>query len=102
LQSDKSVREALKHERAAFDEQDRLTQEIFTPPPADPPSRAQADSTDRSLERIRSLREHAAYEKNTQRTLVMKRALGGVFIGSIEAASHHFSKKHYAPAPPNF
>jgi len=46
----------------------------------------------------KELRSRAEHEKKPERALVLKRALGGVFIGSIESGGDALDKKDYGLA----
>jgi len=93
LESDKAVREALKRERGSFEEQERLGGEILGALSAAAPDRAQA-----APEMVRELRRRSLAEKRPERALVLKRALGGVFVGAIESGSEALGGKDYPRA----
>jgi predicted esterase len=90
LAKDKVVRDALKRERAAFEEQSHLSDDVLSaasrPPDigtnSDPSMPAQS-----APQLARDLRQRSLAEKKPDRALIFKRALGGVFIGSIESGN---------------
>jgi predicted esterase len=109
LEKGKAVRDAAKHERNDFEEQDRLAQEVFRPLAnarrddanrADPAIRAEAAT--QTLDLIRALRSRAQGEKKPERALVLQRALAGIFVSSIESGETAFEKKDYAAAAQDF
>jgi len=101
LEKDKTVRDQMKRERIAFAEQDRLSEEVMSavsPAPL-PASAAPPEQLTRSApELARDLRQRSLSEKKSERALVLKRALGAVFIGSIEAGNSALEKKDYSLA----
>jgi len=99
LQKDKAVRDAAKHERADFDEQERLTQQIFAPlAGAAVNETTSAEATGKTLDLIRGLRSRAQSEKNAERLLVLKRALSGVFIGFVESGNGALDARDFPAA----
>jgi predicted esterase len=95
----KSVQEALKHERNDFEDQQNLSDQVLAalqtkdtgevPHPEDE-ARVGLD--------IRGLRQRAESEKRPERAIVLKRALAGIFVGAIETGNDELSKKEYASA----
>jgi tetratricopeptide (TPR) repeat protein len=105
LAKDKSVRDGLKRERNAFDEQSRLSDEVLSAVsrPADSVSGSGQPSTVQSASQLaRELRQRSLGEKKPDRALIFKRALGGVFIGSIESGNAALERKDYALAAQYF
>jgi len=103
LEKDKAVRDGAKRERSDFEEQERLTQEIFAPLAAAGSSEITSNvETSKSLDLIRALRSKAQAEKKPERALVLQRALGGVFIGFIESGNGSLEGKDYAAAARDF
>jgi dienelactone hydrolase len=105
LEKDKTVRDGLKRERGAFAEQDRLGDEVLSAvsaasnaTPAAPPEQPKKSAQ----ELARDLRQRSLAEKKPDRVLVLKRAVGGVFIGSIEAGNAALEKKDYLLAAQYF
>ena len=96
LEKQKPLREAGKRERSDFDDQQRLSGEILAAASAQRPrDPAQTESTAGASALTKDLRQRAERDKNPDRTLVFKRALAGVFIGSIESGSDALDKKDY-------
>jgi tetratricopeptide (TPR) repeat protein len=94
----KDVHDALKREHSDFEEQERLSGEILD-------AASGQKSTDRPLEAAgnaavltKELRNRAEHEKKSDRAVVLKRALGGVFIGSLESGNDALDKKDYVRA----
>ena len=105
LAKDESVRARLKRERNAFDEQSRLSDEVFSAVSrlADSTSGSAQPSTTRSASQLaRDLRQRSLAEKKPDRALIFKRALGGVFIGCIESGNAALEKKDYSQAAQYF
>jgi predicted esterase len=105
LAKDKVVRDALKHERAAFEEQSRLSDEVFSAASrlADSATNSDPSMPAQSAQQLaRDLRQRSLAEKKPDRDLIFKRALGGVFIGSIESGNAALEKKDYALAAQYF
>lgn len=102
LEKDKSVRDLLKREREAFDEQDRLNGEIFAAIPSQSDSDNDERVTPSALQLTRDLRQRSATEKRPDRALILKRSLGGIFIGAIESGSDALDKKNFALAAKYF
>ena len=95
----KEVHEALKREHGDFEEQERLSGEILD-------AASGPKSTDRPLTEAagnaaaltKQLRNRAQHEKRPDRAVVLKRALGGVFVGSLESGNDALDKKDYVRA----
>lgn len=105
LAKGKVVRDALKRERAAFDEQSRLSDEVLSAAarPADPGTNSDPSLPAQSAPQLaRDLRLRSLAEKKPDRALIFKRALGGVFIGSIESGNAALEKKDNALAAQYF
>jgi predicted esterase len=100
LETDKDVREGQKHERSAFAEQDRLSDGVLAAVLAT--SSNSADAQSRPAQSARDLRQRSLNEKKPDRALIFKRALGGVFIGSIESGNAALEKKDYPLAAQYF
>ena len=95
----KAVQDALKRERNDFEEQGRRDEEIFsairaTETPQSPGSGPQ----EFALEQVRDLRTQSEKEKKPERVVVLKRTLGGIFIGAIERGNSMLDKKEYRSA----
>jgi hypothetical protein len=95
----KGLRDALKRERSDFEEQERLSGEIFYvasgPKATDRPSTEPAGN---AAALTKELRTRARHEKKPDRALVLRRALDGVFIGSVESGNDALDKKDYVRA----
>lgn len=99
LEKDKAVRDATRRERADFDEQDRLTREIFAPLSSLTTNETtSSETTEKTLDLIRALRYRAQSEKRAERKLVLQRALSGVFIGFIESGNGDLDAKDFPAA----
>jgi predicted esterase len=95
----KGLGDALKRERSDFEEQERLSGEIFyvasAPKATDRPSTEPAGN---AAALTKELRTRARHEKKPDRALVLRRALDGVFIGSVESGNDALDKKDYVRA----
>lgn len=101
LGRDKTVRDAAKRERNLFAEQDRLSGDVMSAAAAESNSNsaAPAEQPMRSAQELaRDLYRRSLSEKQPDRSLVLTRALGGVFIGSIETGNSALEKKEYSLA----
>jgi dienelactone hydrolase len=99
LEKQKALRDAIKREQSDFEEQDRLSNEVLaatTPPQTPDASPSQNGGDARTL--ARDLRLRAEREKKPERALVFKRALAGVFIGSLESGRDALDKKDFRRA----
>jgi predicted esterase len=90
------LRDALKHERSDFEEASRLSGEILDvasgPKAADRP---QTEPAANAAALTTELHTRAEHEKKPDRALVLRRALAGVFIGSVESGNDALYKKDY-------
>lgn len=109
LEKDKAVRDAAKRERNDFEEQERLTQEVFAPPAnvrSDDANRTdtaiRAEAAHQTLDLIRALRSRAQSEKKPERARILQRALAGIFVSSVESGENAFEKKDYSVAVQNY
>jgi dienelactone hydrolase len=105
LAKSRPVRDGLKRESSAFKEQSRLSDEVLSAGfrRADSGSlSAQPSTTQSAAQLARDLRQRLAAEKKSDRALILKRALGGVFIGSIESGNAALEKKDYSEASQHF
>src|SRR5258708_38118649 len=103
LEKQKALRDAIKREHSDFEEQDRLSNEVLaatTPPQAVDASPSQNRGDAATL--ARDLRLRAEREKKPERVLVFKRALAGVFIGSLESGRDALDKKDFRRAESYF
>ncbi len=99
LEKRKDFHDAIKCERNDFAEQARLSDEIL--------SAASAQKTDGpsptgpaglAVVLTKDLHNSAEREKKPEHALVLKRALAGVFIGSLESGGEALDKKDYLHA----
>jgi dienelactone hydrolase len=96
LEKRKDFRDAAKHERNDFAEQARLSDEILSAAAVKKSDDSSPTATSEQAKMLtRDLRSRAEHEKKPDRAVVLKRALGGVFIGSIESGSEALDKKDY-------
>ncbi len=104
LEKDKGLRDALKHERAAFAEQDRLSGDVLSAVLAASTNSADAQSqpAQSAQQLARDLHQRSLKVLKPDRVLILKRALGGVFIGSIESGNAALEKKDYSLAAQYF
>src|SRR5258707_7313123 len=103
LEKQRTLRDAVKREHSDFEEQDRLSNEVLaaiTPPQAPDASPSQNRSDSATL--ARDLRLRAEREKKPERVLIFKRALAGVFIGSLESGRDALDKKDFRRAESYF
>jgi dienelactone hydrolase len=104
LEKEKAFRNARKQEQDSFTEQERLTLEVLSAVSATPSNPADAGSRPaHSAQQLAGdLRQRSVSEKRPGRALMLKRALGGVFIGSIESGNAALEKKDYPLAAQYF
>jgi len=105
LGKDKIVRDALKRERAAFEEQSRLSDDVLSAASRRAGSSTNSDPSmpaQSAPQLARDLRQRSLAEKKSDRALIFKRALGGVLIGSIESGNAALEKKDNALAAQYF
>jgi len=99
LSQTKPVREGLKRERNDFEEQERLSSQILGAVQSKENGEAPRSEVQSGVgPQIRDLRRRAESEKKTERAVVLKRALAGVFVGAIEAGIAALEKKDYRTA----
>jgi predicted esterase len=105
LERNQEVRDSLKRERSAFEEQDRLSDDVLSAisaSPASSPNSAERYSMQSAQQLARDLHQRSVKEKRADRALILKRALGGVFIGSIESGNAALENQNYALAAQYF
>jgi len=101
LGGDKTVRDAQRRERNLFAEQDRLSGDVMSAVAVESNSNssAPAEQPTRSAQELaRDLYQRSVSEKNPDRALILKRALGSVFIASVESGSSALERKEYTLA----
>jgi predicted esterase len=94
LATQKSVRDGAKREKQEFQEQDQLTGEISSGLAAlrgDTVTRS--DTRSQIEKKIIDLRERAAHEKRPEKVRVLRRALTGVLVESMEAGEERLDAK---------
>ena len=102
LEKQKALGDAIKREHGDFEEQDRLSTAVLaaTTPPQAPDASPSQNRAAAGL--ARDLRLRAEREKKPERVLVFKRALAGVFIGSLESGRDALDKKDFRRAESYF
>lgn len=99
LEKRKDFRDAVKGERSDFAEQERLSNEILTAASAQKADESSpTQGAELAVVLTKDLRNRAEREKKPERALVLKRALAGVFIGSIESGGDALDRKDYLHA----
>jgi dienelactone hydrolase len=99
LASQKDVREGPKRQQHDFEEQQFLTSDIteamsnFSSGDDDPTK----DIRD-TRQKIANLRESAAHEKKPEKAIVLKRAIGDIFVQAMEGGGDHLSAKEFSLA----
>jgi len=103
LEKEKSVREGAKRERGEFDEQGRLTSAIsdglYSPMES---STTISEHTRTLVDQVRQLRSYTETEKRPERLRIYRRALGSVFVESLESGWHFLETKDYPSAIRSF
>jgi dienelactone hydrolase len=102
LGNQKAVLHATKREKNDFEEQDRLSGEILLASASNRDNPLQTESEQSAVALAKSLRLRVAGEKRPEHVVVFKRALSGVFVGSMEAALDALDKKDYLRAARQF
>ena len=96
LERQKPLRDAIKREHSDFEEQERLSGEILAAAaPFQGADASPSQNRGNAAALTRDLRLRAEHEKKAERVLVLKRALAGVFIGSLESGGDALEKKDY-------
>jgi dienelactone hydrolase len=99
LEKQKMLRDAIKREHSDFEEQERLSNEILAAiTPIQAPDASPSQNRGDAATLARDLRLRAEREKKPERVLVFKRALAGVFIGSLESGRDALDKKDFRRA----
>lgn len=102
IEKQKALRDAVKHEHSDFEEQERLSGEILAAAPAQGAVSAQPENRVKAAAQARDLRLRAEHEKKPEHALVLRRALAGVFIGSLESGGDALDKKDFRRAESYF
>ena len=99
LEKQKMLRDAIKREHSDFEEQERLSNEVLAAiTPIQAPDASPSQNRGDAATLARDLRLRAEREKKPERVLVFKRALAGVFIGSLESGRDALDKKDFRRA----
>jgi predicted esterase len=99
LPKDKAAHDALKREQNDFYEQARLTSEIISRLAAPQRDEDNPLLEDReSQQQLLRLRQNAEHEKRPDRARVFKRALGGVFVSTMESGNSLLEAKNFPAA----
>jgi len=94
LEKEKAVRDGAKREQQEFEEQSRLSTDIFSGLAAlrqDSPNRP--DVRGEVERQITELRSRADHEKNPQKIRVLRRALAGIFVQAMETGQERLEVK---------
>jgi dienelactone hydrolase len=105
LAKDKAVRAAWKRERAAFEEQSRLSDNVLSAASRTADSARNSDPSgpaQSAPQLAHELWQRSLAENKPDRALIFKRALGGVFIGSMESGNAALEEKNYPLAAQYF
>src|SRR5262249_45033249 len=104
LARQKAVRNALDQEHDSFSEQERLAAEVLSAvlPATLNSDDARGRPAQSAQQLAQDLRERSVSEKKPGRALILKRALGAVFIGSIESGNAALEGKEYSLAAQYF
>jgi len=105
LAKDKAVRAAWKRERAAFEEQSRLSDNVLSAASRTADSARNSDPSgpaQSAPQLAHELWQRSLAENKPDRALIFKRALGGVFIGSMESGNAALEEENYPLAAQYF
>jgi len=95
----KAVQDALKRERNDFADQESLSSQILgTLQTKENIERPRSEGGANATQQVHELRLRSETEKETDKAIVLKRALAGVFVGAIEAGNDVLDKKDYRNA----
>jgi dienelactone hydrolase len=97
LEQQKPLREAVKREHSDFEEQERLGNEILAAAGS-----VQTENRGSARTLTRDLRLRAEHERKPEHVLVLKRALAGVLIGSLESGLDAVDNKDFRRAESYF
>jgi dienelactone hydrolase len=99
LEKEKAVRDGAKREQQDFEEQARLTADIAGGLGTLRRDSASSPDLRPGLEQqISGLRTRAEHEKNPQKVRVIQRALGSIFILTMEAGDDRYEAKDFSQA----
>jgi predicted esterase len=103
LQKDKAVREGSKREKQEFEEQQQLSREISSGLSALQENQINHADTRRAVEQqFATLRNRVEHEKHEEKLRVLKRALSGVFVQSMEMGGERLDQKDASRAKDYF
>jgi predicted esterase len=98
LEKEKAVRDGAKREQQEFEEQTRLTADIYSGLAALPQDAPRSDSREEVEREILRLRNTAENEKNPQKLRVDRRALSGIFVALMETGQERLDAKDISHA----
>jgi predicted esterase len=103
LEKDKAIRDGAKRERQEFEEQEDLSREISAglfELRQSPPNRAEIHAT--VEKQLAALRSRAEHEKRDEKLRVLKRALAGLLVQSMEMGNERLDQKDRGQAKDYF
>src|SRR5271156_6674755 len=98
LEKEKAVRDGAKREQQEFEEQKRLTADIYSGLAALRQDAPRSDLREKVERQILSLRNIAENEKNPQKLRVDRRALSGIFVALMETGQELLDSKDISHA----
>ncbi len=103
LADQKAVKEGAKREKHDFDEQTALTADISAGLDSiRDASTSRSDVVSQTAQKIDELRMRATHEKHPDKERVLRRALGGVLVSSVEMGQERLAAKDVATAEAYF
>jgi predicted esterase len=98
LEKEKSVRDGAKREQQDFEDQSRLTTDIYSALAALRQDSSRSESRSEVERQISGLRTTAENEKNPEKLRVDRRALSGIFVGLMETGQDRLDAKDISHA----
>jgi predicted esterase len=98
LEKEKGVRDGAKHEQQEFEDQSRLTTDIYSGLAALRPDSPRSEVRSEVERQISALRNTAENEKNPQKLRVDRRALSGIFVALMETGQERLDAKDISHA----
>jgi poly(3-hydroxybutyrate) depolymerase len=98
LEKEKGVRDGAKREQQDFEDQSRLTTDIYSGLAALRQDSLRSESRSEVERQISALRSTAENEKNPQKLRVDRRALSGIFVGLMETGQERLDAKDISHA----
>ena len=99
LGESKAVQTALKRERSSFEDQERMSGRVLAILQSKETSEVSRTQDEVNVaEEVRDLRRRTEEEKQTERAIILKRALAGVFVGAFETGDAAMEQKDYRNA----